>query len=115
MIDSRDFCPNTGDVLRSDSVAVWSYATRLGGVIAFVRIAILWYATYREWTGTQSLSILPLLLLLFPEGAALPRNWPHTAPHVLLFSGLLAVGSFGFGLLIAGLGKARSLLRSNAR
>src|ERR1700730_6259883 len=87
--------------LRSDSISVWSCAERLGGIIAFVRIAILWYATYREWTGTQSLSILPLLLLLIPEGAALPRNWPLTAPHVLLSSGLLADGSFGFGLLIS--------------
>jgi hypothetical protein len=64
---------------------------------------------------TQSISMLPLLLLLFPEGAAIPRNWPPTAAHLLFSNGLLAVGSFGFGFLIAGLGKARLLLRNKAR
>jgi hypothetical protein len=59
--------------------------------------------------------MLPLLLLLFPEGAAIPRNWPPTAAHLLFSNGLLAAGSFGFGLLIAGLVKARSFLRNNAR
>jgi hypothetical protein len=58
--------------LRPDS-SVWAYAAKVGGIIAFVRIAIFWYATYRELAGTQSISELPLLLLLFPEGAAIPR------------------------------------------
>jgi len=73
----------------------------VGGIIVFVRIAIFWYATYRELAGMQSISMLPLLLLLFPEGAAIPRNWLPTAAHLLLSKGLLAAGSFGSGLLIA--------------
>jgi len=101
--------------LKPDSTSVWTYAAKVGGIIAFVRIAIFWYATYRELAGTQSISMLPLLLLLFPEGAAIPRNWPPTAAHLLFSNGLLAAGSFGFGLLIAGLVKARSFLRNNAR
>ena len=101
--------------LRPDSTSAWTYAAKVGGIIAFVRIAIFWYATYRELAGTQSISMLPLLLLLFPEGAAIPRNWPPTAAHLLFSNGLLAAGSFGFGLLIAGLEKARSFLRNNAR
>jgi len=88
--------------LRSD-LSVWSYAARLGGSIAFVRISIYWYLAYREWNGTQSLSLFPLILLLLPEGAVLPRNWSLTAPHVVLLSGLLAAGSFGFALLVASL------------
>jgi hypothetical protein len=101
--------------LRPDSTSVWTYAAKVGGIIAFVRISIFWYATYRELARTQSISMLPLLLLLFPEGAAIPRNWPPTAAHLLFSNGLLAAGSFGFGLLIAGLVKARPFLRSNAR
>jgi hypothetical protein len=101
--------------LKLDSTSVWSYAAKLGGIIAFVRIAILWYATYREWTGTQSISMLLLLLFLLPEGAAIPRNWPPSAPHLLFSSGLLAVGGFGFGLLMAGLAKVSSFLRNNSK
>jgi hypothetical protein len=100
--------------LKSDSISVWSCSTKLGSIIAFIRISIYWYLTYREWSGTQSFALLPLLLLLFPEGAALPRNWTLTGPHVLLFSGLLVIGSFAFGLLVAWSIKAWLFLRKNS-
>ncbi len=100
--------------LKPDSISVWNYAIRLGGVIALVRISILWYATYREWTGTQTLSLTPLLILLLPEGATIPPNWPPTALHVWLFGGLLAVGSFGFGLVVSLVVKASTLLREKS-
>jgi len=106
----RIICSNTGVLLwlafqndlakrflRSD-LSVWSYSARLGGIIAFVRISIYWYLIYREWTATQSLSLVPRILVLLPE-RAMPRDWPLPVAHALLLSGLLAIGSFGFGLL----------------
>ena len=81
----------------------WRSVLRIGAILAFFRVLILWYLVYREWTGTQSISVLPLILLLFPEGAVVPHGLPWTAAHAWLFSGLLTIGSFTAAFLIRGL------------
>lgn len=90
----------------------WILTMRFGGLVALVRIVILWYLTYREWTGTQSLSLLPLILLLYPEGLLLPPTWRLTTTHVWLFSGLLIIGSLIMTGVVALFMAAVSLLTS---
>jgi hypothetical protein len=84
-------------------------AIELGCVLALERVSALWYLTYREWTHTQSLSTLPLVPLLCPEGLLLPRGWKPTTPQILLLSGVLAVSSVAAVLAVA---KVMSTLRN---
>ncbi|GEM_PF-4092694 len=65
-----------------------------GGVVALVRLGVLWFLIYREWTREASLAILPLVLLLFPEGWLLPAPMTWTTSTALAFSAILAAGSF---------------------
>ena len=78
----------------------------VGVVLTAVRVWALWFLQYREWTTTQSISYFPLVVLLLPEGLLAQYLLPEAAParsawDVLLFSELLAVGSFSFAYLLA--------------
>ncbi len=89
----------------------WISTMKVGGLVAVLRVSILWYLTYREWTGTQSLSLLPLILVLYPEGLLFPPAWSLTTNGVWLFSGLLAIGSLTMTSTVASLMAAASRLR----
>src|ERR671939_2130527 len=78
----------------------------VGIVLAVIRVGSLWFVQHQEWTNTQSLSNLWLILLLFPEGLLAKHLMPETAParsvwDILLFSELLVLGSFAFAYLLA--------------
>src|ERR1700730_8019064 len=45
----------------------WMSVMKVGVVLSFVRVSILWVLTYREWSGAQDLSELFFGLFLFPE------------------------------------------------
>ncbi len=66
----------------------------LGSGLACVRLGALWLLVSREWIHQQSLSTLPLILLLFPEGLLLPLPVIWTLRTALFFSAVLVVGSF---------------------
>ena len=66
----------------------------LGSGLACVRLGALWFLVSREWIHQQSLSTLPLILLLFPEGFLLPARVIWTLKTALFFSAVLVVGSF---------------------
>ncbi len=66
----------------------------LGSGLACVRVGALWLLVSREWIHQQSLSTLPLILLLFPEGFLLPSPVIWTLRTALFFSAVLVVGSF---------------------
>ncbi len=66
----------------------------LGSGLACVRLGALWLLVSREWIHQQSLSTLPLILLLFPEGLLLPSPVIWTLRTALFFSAVLVVGSF---------------------
>ena len=77
---------------------------RLGSPLAAVRIGVLWFLIYREATHQQSLVQLPLILLLYPEGLLLPKNFAWTAERGVAFSGALLLGSLllvAFGVRVA--------------
>lgn len=72
-----------------------------GGAVALVRLGVLWFLIYREWTREASLAILPLVLLLFPEGWLLPAPVTWTTSTALVFSAILAAGSFLWVMVFA--------------
>lgn len=72
-----------------------------GGAVAAVRVGVLWLLIHHEWTHQQSLAILPLVLLLFPEGFLLPAPVEWTTKLGLLFSTALIAGSFVWVLTAA--------------
>jgi hypothetical protein len=82
--------------------------TKLASLLAAVRIGVLWFLIYREATHQQRLVELPLVLLLYPEGLLLPRNFAWTVGTGVAFSGALMMGSF---LLVAFVIRAAPLLR----
>jgi hypothetical protein len=53
----------------------------------------MWFLIYREAAHQQSLLQLPLILLLYPEGLLLPRNFTWTVEKGIAFSGALLLGS----------------------
>jgi hypothetical protein len=73
----------------------------LGNGLACVRLGALWLLVSREWSHQQSLSTLPLILLLFPEGFLLPTPVIWALKTALIFSALLVVGSFAAAALLS--------------
>jgi hypothetical protein len=65
----------------------------LGGVVTAVRVLILWYVTCRAFVHRESLSELPLILLLMPELLVAPGD-PVTPRVMWTLAGLLVIGSF---------------------
>jgi len=61
--------------------------------LAAVRITALWLLIYLEWSHRQSISLLPLVILLYPEGLLLPAKFNWTLWGAIGFSGVLLLGS----------------------
>ena len=73
----------------------------LSFIIGVPRLAAFWLLLTLEAAGKQSISHLPLVLLLYPEGLFVPQTIVWTIGSVLKFSGLLLTGSIIFSLLVA--------------
>lgn len=71
-----------------------------------MRIAVLWFLIYSEWGHHQSISLLPLIVLLYPEGLLLPSNFSWTVGRGLGFSGVLVLGSFVITAVLFGVIRA---------
>ena len=82
---------------RSLARRVVTIATLLSGV----RIVIFAILVYAEWAGRQSISLLPLVLVLYPEGLLIGNDVTWTAWTAIGFGVLLMVGSFVLALLVA--------------
>lgn len=80
---------------------------RLGFLLAATRIGVLWFLIYREATYQQSLPQLPLILLLYPEGLLLPRNFAWTVERGVAFSGALLLGSLLFVAFVVRVTRAK--------
>lgn len=74
---------------------------RWGSVLAALRVGTLWHLVYRLWTNQQSLTSLPLILLLFPEVLLLPGSVTWTAKLAVVFSVVLIAGSFLWVTVVA--------------
>ena len=73
----------------------------LPATLVIVRVSIFWLLFYLQRTGKESLSLLPLVLALFPEGLIAPDNQPWTPATGIIFSLLLFIGSCIIGIMIA--------------
>ncbi|HZM91328.1 MAG TPA: hypothetical protein VFF31_32700 [Blastocatellia bacterium] len=73
----------------------------IGIGLASVRIVAFSFLLFCEWTGRQSVALVPLLLLLYPEALLLRNDVTWTAARAIWFGGLLLIGSFVLGLLAA--------------
>lgn len=66
----------------------------VGLSLSAVRISALWFLIFREWGHQQSITLLPLLMLLYPEGLLLPDHFWWSWGWGIGFSGALLLGSF---------------------
>ena len=66
----------------------------VGLSLSAARTAVLWFLVLREWGHQQSVSLLPLVILLYPEGLLLPARFSWTWERAVGFSGALLLGSF---------------------
>ena len=74
---------------------------RFGVTIAAARVSALLLLVWLEQTGRQTISALPLVFLLYPEGLMLPyRPDAGLAPRVVELSLLLIMGSLAAVFLI---------------
>jgi hypothetical protein len=80
---------------------VWMSAIEIGLLVALFRVSNVWYLTYLNWSGQETLSALPLIFVLFPEALALPHKWAPTAGNVWLLSMFLTIGSVTAALVVA--------------
>ncbi len=75
---------------------------RFGLAIAAVRIAALLVLVWLEQTGRQTISALPLVFLLYPEGLLLPyRAGAGIVSRVIVLSVLLVMGSLAAVALVS--------------
>ena len=66
---------------------------KIGGLLSFVRVGILWFLYLMEVTHHQSLSLLPFIILLYPDLLVLhDSNWNGT--KLFLGTTVLVLGSF---------------------
>ena len=72
-------------------------------MLAILRVGALWFLIYLEWTNQQTLSALPLILLLYPEVLLVPVTHSWTFGSCLIFSLVLVAGSAVVGAVAAGL------------
>jgi hypothetical protein len=56
---------------------------------------------YAEWTGRQSISLVPLALALYPEGFFIPNDATLTVWAAIGFGLLLVAGSFVLAVPVA--------------
>jgi hypothetical protein len=75
----------------------------VGSATALVRVGIFWFLVVREFTHRSSYADIVLILFLLPEGAWVPDDMHWTAMRGLMFSVLLVLGSYLFGLVVAAL------------
>lgn len=66
----------------------------IGLAVSSARVFVLWILVTREWAHQQSITYLPLVFLLYPEGFLLPGNFNWTMMRAVAFSGVLFCGSF---------------------
>ena len=78
-------------------------AKLLSVIIAVPRLAAFWLLLVLEAAGRHSISQLPLVLLLYPEGLLVSNGHVWTAGSALMFSGLLLIGSVILSAVISGL------------
>jgi hypothetical protein len=64
----------------------------VGAIIATVRIGVLWFLTWLKVTDSETLSALPLIVLLLPEGLIVPE-WSNPIAFAITLSTLLLAGS----------------------
>jgi ABC-type Fe3+ transport system permease subunit len=73
----------------------------IGTILSCVRIALFSVLVYAEWSGQQSISLVPLVLALYPEALLIPNDVTLTIWSTVAFGVLLIAGSFLIGLLLA--------------
>ena len=79
---------------------------RFGLAIAAARVSALWVLVWLEQTGRQTISALPLVLLLYPEGMLLPyRASAGMVSRAIVLSVLLVMGSLAAVALVSMLAK----------
>jgi len=87
-----------------------------GGLLALARIGALWFLLHSQWTQRQSVSLVVLVMLLYPEALVLPEPMTWTISRGVLFSLVLIAGSFLWGgVLVVLLGAAASLAQRYGR
>ena len=68
-------------------------------VFSCVRVGAFAFLLYLEATGRQSIAMLPLILLLYPEGLLMGSDLSWTAGRAIGFAALLIAGSFSLTLI----------------
>lgn len=71
----------------------WRSVLVLAGLVAAIRVGICWNLTYRAFTHQESLSEVPLIILLLPEYLLTPGD-PSTPEGMWALTGSLVAGSF---------------------
>jgi len=80
----------------------WARFWIIAVILSAARLSALWLLLYREWSRRQSLSLLPLIIILYPEALWLPNDVSWTLARAIQFSGLLICGSFLIAAAVVG-------------
>jgi len=81
-----------------------SFARRvviIGITLSCVRIAMFSVLVYSEWVGRQSISLVPLVIALYPEALLIRNDATLTVWSAIGFAVLLTVGSCLLALPVA--------------
>jgi hypothetical protein len=87
--------PLLGFAKRGKSSSSFAMILTIAGIsLSVIRMTCYWALFYMARSGHQEIGYLPLIFLLFPEAILLQENGQQTIVQGILFSGLLAIGSF---------------------
>lgn len=93
--------PILGFVNRDKAALRFTPVFLIAGIsLSVVRIACYSTLIYVDRTGQRDITTLPLALLLIPEGSLVPESASLTIGRAVLFSGLLAIGSFAWAAIL---------------
>lgn len=93
-----------------------SKTVRVALSVAAIRIGAFWWLFILHIRGKESIDEILLLLMMYPEALAIPRNSSWTLARGIGFSGALLAGSISIAALItAMLRLARGEFRSEAK
>ena len=96
LIRRRAVATSTGSAPRH----YWRSVLVVAGVVTVLRVGICWYLTYRAFSHYESLSEIPLIVLLMPEYLLTPGD-PATPQGMWCLTAALVIGTFVMVTLLA--------------
>jgi len=94
---------------------IYRRLVRIGPIVVAIRVGILWYLFARQAVGNESISEVPLVLMLMPEGLLISRNWSWTPARLMAATIVLTISSILITAIVLAVFRSRHRLGDRKR